>query len=202
MSGVGEDRSDHHDSCKRVVFSLLRQCVPPRKTWTEDDIVRAHRRGKVSLSREANRPRPIIARFKLWQDKMRVVANRSAREILRRNGVQVDDDFTKRQRKRLSSLRNEGKFGFYREDRLVERKLHPDRRSNDDNNSRRGPWNRADHWDRDSTPLLRAVEVTAEATAASVTATATATVEGATVETAAAVVVKAIVAITVERLLQ
>ena len=50
--------------------------------------MRAHRLGKVSLSREANRPRPIIAMFKLWQYEMR--------EILRRNGVQVDDDLTKR----------------------------------------------------------------------------------------------------------
>ena len=56
--------------------------------------MRAHRLGKVSLSREANRPRPIIDWFKLWQDKMRVVANKSARGILRRNGVQVDDDLT------------------------------------------------------------------------------------------------------------
>ena len=78
MSGVGEDRTDYHDSCKRVVFGLPHQCLPS-KTWTEDDIVRAHRLGKVSLSRETNRPRPIIARFKLWQDKMRVVANKSAR---------------------------------------------------------------------------------------------------------------------------
>ena len=117
MSGVGEDRSDYHDPCKRVVFGLLHQCVPS-KTWTEDDIVRAHRLGKVSLSRETNRPRPIIARFKLWQDKMRVVANKSAREILRRNGVQVDDDLTERQRERLSSLRRENKYGFYRGDRL------------------------------------------------------------------------------------
>ena len=69
-----------------------------------------HRLGKVSLSRETNRPRSIIARFNL-QDRMSLVANKSAREILRRNGVHVDDDLTKRQRERQS----EGRYGFCRE---------------------------------------------------------------------------------------
>ena len=72
---------------------------------------------------------------------MKVVANRSAREIIRKNGIQVNDDLTKSQREMLSSLRSEGKYGFYRGDKLVERTLHPDKRSNDDNNSRGGPWN-------------------------------------------------------------
>jgi len=93
--------------------------VCTEQKWTEDNIACAHRLGKVSLSRETNRPRPIIARFKLWQDKMRVVANKSAREIIRRNGVQVDDDLTERHRERLSSLRRKNKYGFYRGDRLL-----------------------------------------------------------------------------------
>ena len=138
LRGVEEGWTDDHDSCKRVVLSLLRQCVPS-KTWTEDDIVRAHRLGKVSLSRETNRPRSIIARFKLWQDRMRVVANKSAREILRRNGVHVDDDLTKPQRERLSSLRSEGRYGFCRE-KTAARQTQQRRWWPQEQNRSLGPW--------------------------------------------------------------
>ena len=116
LRGVEKGRPDDCDSCKRVVLSLLRLCVPSQ-TWTEDDIVPAHRSGKVSPSREANRPLPIIVRFKAWQDKMLVVASKSAGEILRKNEVTVDDDLIKNQRVKPSDLRSEGRRGFYRGDR-------------------------------------------------------------------------------------
>lgn len=45
LRGVEEGRPDDCDSCKR----LLGLCVPSQ-TWTEDDIVPAHRSGKVSPS--------------------------------------------------------------------------------------------------------------------------------------------------------
>ena len=62
----------------------------PGRTWTEDDIVRAHRLGQVSQSGVSNKPRPLIARLKLWQDKVLVVvANKTAREHLRRIDVTV-----------------------------------------------------------------------------------------------------------------
>ena len=120
VKGVEGGRPDNYDS----------PCVPSKER-TEDDIVRAQGLGKVSQSREANRPRPTIVRFKVWQDKMLVLANKSAREILRKNEIFVDYDLTKRQREKLNDPRTEGKHGFHRGDRLVTRKKVPSiRRSN------------------------------------------------------------------------
>ena len=50
---------------------------------------------------------------------------KSAREILRKNEITVDDDLTKRQQEKLNDLRTKGKHGFYRKDRLVTRKMRP-----------------------------------------------------------------------------
>ena len=83
------------ESCRHIVLSLLRLCVPS-KLWTEDDTVRAHRMGEVLRSREENKP--IIVRFQAWQDTMLVVASKSARGILWRSEITVDDHLTKRQR--------------------------------------------------------------------------------------------------------
>ena len=64
VKGVEGGRPDNYDS----------PCVPSKER-TEDDIVRAQGLGKVSQSREANRPRPTIVRFKVWQDKMLVLVS-------------------------------------------------------------------------------------------------------------------------------
>lgn len=125
LRGIEESRTEGYGDCKRLVLDLLRQCVPS-KEWSEDDIVRAHRLGKVPQNPQAaSKPRPMIARFRLWQDKMVVVADKTAREKLRRQNVTVNDDLTRRQREQLTNLRSEGKSGFFRGSRLVTRDLPP-----------------------------------------------------------------------------
>ena len=147
---------------------------------------------KVSLSREANRPRLIIAWFKLWQDKMRVVANKSARGILRRNGIQVDDDLTTWNVNAKGSAVSEAKAGT---DSTVGTDLSRENRSPKDAATTSATTVEAPGTEpitgTVTAPPSTALGVTAEATAASATATATTTVE--TVETAAAAVATAIV---------
>lgn len=134
--GIEEDDHDDYDSCKRTVLKLLKKCVPG-KSWSEEDIVRAHRLGKgtqpsssQSAGQSARKPRPMIARFKLWQEKMLVVADKKARDNFRKASVTVGDDLTKLQRENLRQLRSEGKRGFYRGDRLISKDVPARRGTN------------------------------------------------------------------------
>ncbi|KAL8578212.1 hypothetical protein ACOMHN_040973 [Nucella lapillus] len=63
----------------------------------------------------------MIVKFKLWQDKLLVVADKDARSNLRQKGVTASDDLTVCQREKLNHLIEQGRTGFYRGATLVTR---------------------------------------------------------------------------------
>nr|KAG5697969.1 hypothetical protein BaRGS_030282 [Batillaria attramentaria] len=87
-----------------------------RRTWTIDDVERAHRVGPRKGN--SQQPRPLIVRFSRWPDKMAVVQGADLKQNLKDSGIKVAADLTKRQRAEIERVRSEGKFGYYKNGRL------------------------------------------------------------------------------------
>nr|KAG5701749.1 hypothetical protein BaRGS_004351 [Batillaria attramentaria] len=63
------------------VVDILCEAMPD-KEWKPEDIIRAHRIGDKASGTENSKPRPLIAKFARWADKMNVLTK--GREALRR----------------------------------------------------------------------------------------------------------------------
>ena len=138
--GIGEEEGNPNDDygnesyaeCKKKVLKVLQECVwSEGKVWNERDIVRAHRIRK-STDRPLHEPRPLIARFLHWDDKMLVT---QSKEDLQQAGYKTANDLTYRQRKKLRELKSEGKKGYFQRGKLI---------IQDDNQDRT-------QWDRSAT---------------------------------------------------
>ncbi|XP_025113494.1 uncharacterized protein LOC112575716 [Pomacea canaliculata] len=119
--GIPETGDDSYETCAATIIQLLQETIPG-KVWQTTDIVRAHRVGKKIVpaghtrNRE-NKPRPIIAKFTRWSDKLDILTK--AREKLRVKGVTVASDLTERQQSIIKCYRDSGVRAFYRGDRLI-----------------------------------------------------------------------------------
>ena len=112
---ISQPTNETDDDCTRTLVRTLNQFYP-LKRWDEDDIERAHRTGStVSNSR---RPRPIIARFFSWRDKMLVLRDREARRRMGDRDMRVADDLTNNQHTRLQKEREDGRYAYYKNGRL------------------------------------------------------------------------------------
>eukprot|EP00745_Piridium_sociabile_P041473 TRINITY_DN82021_c1_g1_i1.p1 TRINITY_DN82021_c1_g1~~TRINITY_DN82021_c1_g1_i1.p1 ORF type:complete len:107 (+),score=17.15 TRINITY_DN82021_c1_g1_i1:35-355(+) len=72
---------EDYDACARCVVDVLNS-VEGHKTWSEEDIVRAHRVGQTT----SGEPRTMIVKFRQWQDKFKLIRDRDLRNNLQRKG--------------------------------------------------------------------------------------------------------------------
>lgn len=86
---------EHYDACVDIIVDVLNSCraLPGRK-WVRRDIVRAHRLG--GKRDNTGKPRPMIAQFAYWGDKMEVLTKE--RDRLFDMGISVANDLTDNQR--------------------------------------------------------------------------------------------------------
>ena len=112
LHGLPEQANENYTTVRRTVVDLLNSTVKT-KSWSDTDIVRAHRLGRASRD---DRPRPIIVRFTHFMDKLSVL---KARQELRTRDVGVSNDHTARQREALERLRAKGQRGYYKNGKLV-----------------------------------------------------------------------------------
>lgn len=111
---VHEGPQEDNSQCTRMVVQLLNRFFGT-KNWTTDDLERAHRLGRKST----NRPRPIIAHFHRWQDKLSILKARDCRvEMASTLGIRVSSDLTDRQNHILREERNAGRQAYVWKGRL------------------------------------------------------------------------------------
>ncbi|KAK3762994.1 hypothetical protein RRG08_041610 [Elysia crispata] len=96
---------------KKKVTHIYNESVKCKK-WYNEDIQRVHRLGRPVN----NKPRPIIVRFLLFEDKLIVLKSRTDLKII---NLGVSNDLTIKQRQELKKLRESGKRGYYTNGRLV-----------------------------------------------------------------------------------
>nr|KAG5712679.1 hypothetical protein BaRGS_029734 [Batillaria attramentaria] len=134
--GVSESANETFDVCARRVVDILCEAMPD-KEWKPEDIIRAHRIGDKASGTENSKPRPLIAKFARWADKMDVLTK--GREALRRKGIAVSADLTTSQSQTLRKYRKDGINAYYKGDKLVVggplrgRGRHADQDSGDNN---------------------------------------------------------------------
>nr|KAG5701748.1 hypothetical protein BaRGS_004350 [Batillaria attramentaria] len=134
-----ESRTWRHNTSTRrrqrhpgKVLDILCEAMPD-KEWKPEDIIRAHRIGDKASGTENSKPRPLIAKFARWAEKMNLLTK--GREALRRKGIAVSADLTTSQSQTLRKYRNDGINAYYKGDKLVVG----------------GPWRgRGRHADQDS----------------------------------------------------
>ena len=113
---IPQPTSETDDNCTRSLVRTLNHFYPSKR-WNEDDIERAHRTGSTA-SNGRPRPRPIIARFFSWRDKMLVLRDREARRRVGDRDMRVADDLTNNQHARLQKEREDGRHAYYKNGRL------------------------------------------------------------------------------------
>ena len=104
--GLPEQEDESYEANRTRIKTFLNNNVTT-KTWTENDISRAHRLGNGL----AKKPRPLIVRLSQFQDKLIIL---KARDDLKKQGVGVASDLTNLQRSELSKLREKGQTGYYK----------------------------------------------------------------------------------------
>ncbi len=112
---IPQPTNETDDDCTRTLVRTLNHFYPSKR-WNEDDIERAHRTG--STASNGRRPRPIIARFFSWRDKMLVLRDREARRRMGDRDMRVADDLTNNQHARLQKEREDGRHAYYKNGRL------------------------------------------------------------------------------------
>ncbi|KAK7474126.1 hypothetical protein BaRGS_00034655, partial [Batillaria attramentaria] len=93
--GIRESAKQNYTACAQTIVDVLNQ-HSTRRTWTIDDVERAHRVGPRKGN--SQQPRPLIVRFSRWPDKMAVVQGADLKQNLKDSGIKVAADLTKRQR--------------------------------------------------------------------------------------------------------
>ena len=93
-----------------IIDTVFKQACPAEK-WEPDDIKSAH----VITVKDKSKPPLIIAKLRYDDDKFKIYKGRSE---LRKYGIRVGDDLTKRQRDKLKLLKNKGKTGYYYKGKL------------------------------------------------------------------------------------
>ena len=85
----------------------------PSKTWTSDDIERAHRVGPVRKNN--TRSRTLVARLHRWSDKLLLLEEKENRkDMADKLDVREAADLTDRQQGELRRQKEKGKMAYYR----------------------------------------------------------------------------------------
>lgn len=113
--GIPEHRRGLYYSCAEQIVDVLNEYSRGR-TWELNDVKHAFRVGNFRQSRDD--PRPVVAQFSLWADKMSVLTDKQLRDELRRDGIRVTTDPTSRQREMIEFYRNQGQNVYFRNGRL------------------------------------------------------------------------------------
>ena len=129
LYNVKEDMNESQSTTCEKVVKLLNQCVPSR-TWSKSDFVRMHR-----LKTKTSGNQPIILRLFRSTDKLELI---KARGRFKQQDIGVGNDLTLSQREELKALREEGKFGYFKNG-----KLHFDKNKEFTNNSQSQPGSQA-----------------------------------------------------------
>nr|KAG5706680.1 hypothetical protein BaRGS_005750 [Batillaria attramentaria] len=121
LFGLAETPNETFESCAAKVIECLQGTVP-NKTWSEDDVVRAHRVGKKPnfssvASNTTPKSRPMIVKFARWRDKMDILTK--GRTALKAKGVNVAGDLTTRQHQKIQEHRDRGLRAYYKGSKLV-----------------------------------------------------------------------------------
>ena len=113
---VIEDPNEDYKACVHNVVKLL-NIFYPSKTWTSDDIERAHRVGP--MRKNNTRPRTLIARLHRWSDKLLLLEEKENRkDTADKLGERVAADLTDRQHGELRRQKEKGKMTYYGNGRL------------------------------------------------------------------------------------
>ena len=113
--GLEEEVGEQKEDAKRIVTDKVLKVACAEEDWTPDDLQKAYRVGQ----RSDDKPRIMIATFRYSDDKYRIYGGRTK---LRENGIRVGDDLTKRQRKKLSDLKQRGYNGYFFKGKVHTRK--------------------------------------------------------------------------------
>ena len=106
LHGVSEEQNEDYNKIRQKVTNILNNNVKSKR-WQESDILRSHRLGTPI----SNKIRPIIVRFVQFHDKLSVL---KARDELKKIGIGVAGDLTKKQRSELARLRLNNQKGYYK----------------------------------------------------------------------------------------
>lgn len=107
--GLPEDPNETPASIKEKLVNEVFRVASPDTAWSARDILRAHRIGKPD--NDEDNPRPIIARFLHWDDKISVF---QVWDDLRSRGIRIADDLTRRQRETLKRVKEtSGRTGYF-----------------------------------------------------------------------------------------
>ena len=104
--GLAEEPDERNLDAKRIVTQKVLKVACSGEDWSPDDIQRAYRVGES----KDGQPRLMLVTFRYCDDKFRVY---DGRDILRKNGIRVSDDLTKRQRQKLKDLKAKGYTGYF-----------------------------------------------------------------------------------------
>eukprot|EP00745_Piridium_sociabile_P010451 TRINITY_DN17335_c0_g1_i1.p1 TRINITY_DN17335_c0_g1~~TRINITY_DN17335_c0_g1_i1.p1 ORF type:complete len:549 (-),score=105.31 TRINITY_DN17335_c0_g1_i1:225-1871(-) len=124
MFGIPESDREDYTKCASAVINVLNEAGGGR-TWTEDDVVRAHRVGQA----RHGGPKPVIAKFRNWNDKMFVIRDRQFRGSLDNIGVRVANDLTRQQAAIVARAKRDGQAAYFVRGRMVIGPRRPDPRS-------------------------------------------------------------------------
>ena len=114
---VYEGSNEEKAACVSKVLQLLNRFYSSSKTWTADDVERAHRTGPKNDN--YNRPRPIVALLHRWQDKLTVLQQRDGKKQMADTlNIRVASDLTGRQSSVLRQERSAGRRAYSRNGRL------------------------------------------------------------------------------------
>ena len=114
IAPLGLGSHEDYDMCTTAVCNALNN-VDINKTWSSQDIVRAHRIGRARQGEH----RPMIVKFRLWKDKMSILRDKDLRVRLEKGGVRVANDLTVRQASQVAMARREGKVAYFVKGRLT-----------------------------------------------------------------------------------
>jgi len=124
IDGIGESVSENWSDCEGKVKKLLSEKLQIDHRRIE--LERAHRTGKPSSSLPSTRPRPIVAKFLRYKDKLEVLGKAKA---LKGTNIFINEDFPEAVRQKRKELlpamrtaRAEGKIAYLRNDKLI---VHP-----------------------------------------------------------------------------
>jgi hypothetical protein len=112
--GVPESPRFKSSLVDQMVQLLNDYSVPDRsygRGWDKSDIERAFR--VSSDTRNGNSSRPVIVRFKQFEDKMDILRDSDLREAMREDNIRVTSDLTSHQRNILDFHKSQGKVAYY-----------------------------------------------------------------------------------------
>ena len=122
--GVREPTRDNYRANVNVIVDALNECSSSR-TWEHSDIQRAHRLG--ARRQRSGQPRPLIAEFHRWSDRMEILTDGALWDLLRQEGIRVTSGPTTRQRNEIQYYHQQGKLAYFKNGKLrvEERRPHP-----------------------------------------------------------------------------